>query len=251
MSYHFAEEMAANVPVSQPVAGTSPGSNHADLAELIAHAVPGARPETRRLLQQTARIRKVAPDEIVFLQGEPIPLTLIAQGYGAFRRTTTDGRQLVIGLATRGDLFGYSSLASRPAPVDLVAVTDGELALWSGPDLRPLVGTDGGFALDVIDGIARFIVNLAERVDGFIHQDARQRVLRVLATYGYLFFEEPAVLPRAYLSRLVGTSREMTGRVIRQLEREGVLARVGRTGLQLLSPDLLREAAGSPSAEAS
>jgi hypothetical protein len=45
----------------------------------------------------------------------------------------------------------------------------------------------------------------------------------------------------------VGTSREMTGRVIRQLEREGTIARVGRTGLRLLDPQRLDAASDLPS----
>ena len=67
-----------------------------------------------------------------------------------------------------------------------------------------------------------------ERIEGFLHQDARLRVLRVLAQYRDLFFEEPVVLSRAHLPGLVGTSREMTGSVLRQLEREGTVVRVGR-----------------------
>jgi CRP-like cAMP-binding protein len=67
-------------------------------------------------------------------------------------------------------------------------------------------------------------------------------VLRVLARDRELFFCDPAVLNRTHLPGLVGTSREMTRRVLRQLEREGTLARVGSTGLQLLQPTRLEEA---------
>ena len=79
-----------------------------------------------------------------------------------------------------------------------------------------------------------------------IHQSSRQRVIQVLARYLDLFFGEPAVLSRSHLPSMVGTSREMTSRVIRQLEGEGMVARVGRNGLQLLAPARLHEAATSP-----
>jgi CRP-like cAMP-binding protein len=78
-----------------------------------------------------------------------------------------------------------------------------------------------------------------EGIEGFLHQDARLRVVRILARHRDLFFGEPAVLTRAHLPALVGTSREMTGRVLRQLEREGTIGRVGRTGLRLIRPDQL------------
>jgi CRP-like cAMP-binding protein len=77
---------------------------------------------------------------------------------------------------------------------------------------------------------------LTEKLDGFLHQDSRRRVVGVLLRHRDLFFGDPPVLSRAHLPGLVGTSREMTGRVLRQLEREGTVARVGRTGLRLLDP---------------
>lgn len=174
----------------------------------------------------------------------------MVRGYASFRRTTRDGDQFVLGLATRGDLFGYSSFAARRASVDLVAVTDTQVALWSGDEFRRLVRADPGLAADAIEGMAEYIVDITERLD-FIHHTSRQRVLRALARYGDLFFGQPPVLSRGYLPLLVGTSREMTGRVIRQLEREGMIARVGRNGLRLLSPARLDDAVGSLAEEAS
>jgi CRP-like cAMP-binding protein len=82
-----------------------------------------------------------------------------------------------------------------------------------------------------------------ERIEGFLHQDARRRVLRILARHRELFFGERAVLSRSHLPGLVGTSREMTGRVLRQLEREGMIERFGRSGLRLLRPDRLEAGA--------
>ena len=228
----------------------SANGDFADLPEMIARALPHARPESHRLLAGMARVRTTVASEIIFWQGEPIPLTLVVRGHAAFRRTTPDGRQLVLGLATGGDLFGFTSIAAQRARVDLVAVTNVEVAVWPGPRIRPLAEGDPGLALDAIDGMARFIVDITERLDGFIHQIARRRVVRVLARYGDLFFEEPAVLSRAHLPSLVGTSREMTGRVIRELERDGTLIREGRTGLRLLSPGRLQEAAALNEEEA-
>ena len=95
---------------------------------------------------------------------------------------------------------------------------------------------DAGMALAAIDSMAASLHDTIERIEGFVHQNARRRVLRVLASYRSLFFGDPVILTRAHLPGLVGTSREMTGRVLRHLEREGVVERVGRTGLRLLQP---------------
>ena len=202
------------------------------------------------MLVETGRIRTLVADEIIFWQGEPVPFTVVMQGHAALRRTTPDGRQLVLRLATRGNLVGYTSITGLRASVDLVAVTGAKVAVWPSNRLRSLAAGDEGLALDVIDGMSRYAVEITERLDGFIHQDARRRVVRILARYGDLFFDEPPVLSRAHLPSLVGTSREMTGRVIRELEREETIIRVGRTGLRLLSPARLQEAAALNAEEA-
>ena len=214
-------------------------SDHAEINALIERALPGCGPQAYRLLAETGRIGLVRRGEVIFRQGEPIPLTLMVRGHGAFRRTTVDGQVLMVDIAQPGDLFGYSSIASTHTPVDLVALTDGEVVLWKGTDIRRIAASDSALALVVIDRMAGFLASLTEKVDGFLHQDARRRVIRILNRHRDLFFAEPAVLSRSHLPGLVGTSREMTGRVLRELEREGTIARFGRTGLTLLRPDQL------------
>lgn len=190
-------------------------------------------------MMDMVRCRDVHPGEYIYRQGDPVPLTLIVEGHGAARRTTVGGKELVSGVAPPGVLFGWSGLAVVPSSVELVALTECRIGQWPGPEIRALATDDPGLALAAIDSMAWSLHQTVERIEGFLHQDARLRVLRVLAQYRMLFFEEPPVLTRAELPGLVGTSREMTGHVLRQLEREGTIARVGRAGLRLLRPDQL------------
>jgi CRP-like cAMP-binding protein len=212
-----------------------------ELRELLLRALPDVLPETTSTLVDTARVRRVQPGDLIYEQGEPSPLTLIMHGYAAARRTMENGHVLVTGVAPAGVVFGYSGIAGTQSSVEFVAVTDVVVAQWPGPDLRPLASSDSGLALAAIDSLATSLHAMMERIEGFLHQDARRRVLRVLARDRELFFGEPAVLNRSHLHGLVGTSREMTGRVLRQLEREKIVARVGRVGLRLLRPDILSE----------
>jgi CRP/FNR family cyclic AMP-dependent transcriptional regulator len=215
----------------------------ASLLDLIVHVVPRASAETQQKLARTTNMRRAFADEVIISQGDPVQLTLVTKGYVSFRRTTAAGRELALGVVTRGRLFGFSSLAAAAAAADVVALTDAEFAVWPGRELRQMASADGGLALDIIDGMSGLVVDITERLDGFIHQNARERVLRVLARYADLFFGPSAVLSRRHLPSLVGTSREMTGRVIRDLEREGVIVRSGRSRLRLLSPVRLGDVA--------
>ena len=214
-------------------------TQRAELRELLVHALPACRPETIATLVDGARLWAAKPDDRIYRQGEPVPLTLIVHGYGVAERTTTDGLRLLSGVAPAGRLFGYSGIASSLSSIELIALTECVVAQWPGPLIRALVVADSGLALAAIDSMAGSLHDTIERIEGFVHQNARRRVLRVLATYRELFFGDPVVLSRAHLPGLVGTSREMTGRVLRQLERDGVVTREGRVGLRLLRPDRL------------
>jgi CRP-like cAMP-binding protein len=158
------------------------------------------------------------------------------QGHAAFRRTTAEGHQLTVGIASPGALVGITSVSATISSVEMVALTDSVVATWRGDDFRRLVERDPSLGLGVIDRLATFLNILTEKLDGFLHQDARRRVVRVLARHRDLFFADPPVLTRAHLPGLVGTSREMTGRVLRKLEREGTVARISRARLRLLDP---------------
>ena len=224
---------------SQRSADSESPSGLRSIRELLVGVLPECRVDTIDRLVQTVQMRSIKPGDHIYRQGEPVPLTLILKGYGAARRTTASGKELVSGVAPAGVLLGWSGLAAVPSSIELVALTDCETGQWRGLEVRKLALADAALAGAAIDSMAWSLHQTIERIEGFMHQDARLRVLRILAQHRELFFGEPAVLTRAHLPGLVGTTREMTGRVVRQLEREGTIARVGRAGLKLLRPDLL------------
>ena len=228
------------------MAGSTSSGDQVEARRLIEGALPGTSRATIDCLVETAKARIAPPGEAIFRQGERIPLTLIIRGHGVFRRTTIDGQLLSTGIGHPGGLFGFSSITPTTSPVEFVALTELEVRLWKGPDIRRLAASDPGFALDAADRLAGFVQAMTEGIDGLLHQNARRRVIRILLRHRDLFFAEPAVLTRAELPSLVGTSREMTGRVLRELESEGLIARVGRRGLRLLRPDRLELDARSP-----
>jgi len=225
-----------------PIGGDLSTEWQAVLRAMLRESLPRARAETVERLVASARLRAVSTGAHVYRQEEPVPLTIILEGYGAARRTTSSGKELVSGVAPAGVLFGWSGLASVPSSIELVALTSCVVAQWSGSEARALAEGDPGLAFAAIDSMAWSLHQTIERIEGFLHQDARLRVLRVLAQHRQLFFGDSPVLARAHLPGLVGTSREMTGRVLRTLEDEGIIARHGR-GLRLLQPLALEQAA--------
>ena len=217
----------------------------ADIEGLIDAILPGIQPESIRALVQGGRMHTVRAGETIVRQGEEMPLVLLIRGHAGFRRTTVDGQQVMLGVAYPGGMLCIGSVSATISTVELVALTQAEAMLCRGDIFGRVVAADPELALLMIQQLAARLNLLAEKVDGFLHQDARRRVIRILARHRDLFFSDPPVLTRTHLPSLVGTSREMTGRVLRELERGGVVARVGRTGLKLLDPVPLDEEGAS------
>lgn len=209
------------------------------LHQALLRQLTKCRPETIDALVERARLRRVGIGENIYWQGEPVPMTLVVEGYGISRRTTTQGQQLFSGVALPGTFFGYSGIAGSISSVEIVALTDCVVAQWPGSAIRDFIKADVELGLAAIDSMAGSLHAAMESIEGFMHQDARRRVLRILTRHRSLFFGDPPVLSRAHLAGLVGTTQEMTRRVLRQLEREGTLVRDGRSGLRLLRPDQL------------
>jgi CRP-like cAMP-binding protein len=190
-------------------------------------------------LLREVNLTRVRAHRPVWARGEPIALTILIRGYVGFERTTADGRRLTVGIGYPGRLYGIASVSSQMAAVDMMALTDVEIGIWPAGTLRRLIAADPPIGLDALDQLSAYVNLVTVKLDGYLHQGARGRVLRTLVRHGQLFFGDPPVLSRAYLPGLVGTTREMTGRVLRDLEREGTIARAGRTGLVVLRRDWL------------
>src|SRR5919197_3981363 len=149
---------------------------HARLRDLLEDALPAAAPATIQRLADGAAVGRLAPREPVCRQGEAVRLTLVLAGYVGHWHTTPDGRQMVLAIVRPGGITGHTAIARQSAIADTLAITPAEVAVWSGEDVRRLVAADPGLALDVVDVMARYILQFANRLDRFVHQDARPRV---------------------------------------------------------------------------
>ena len=226
-------------------AAIDPGANdeRVTLRERLLELLRDCRPETICDMVAAASFSRRGAGEQIRRQGEPVPVTLILGGHAISCRTTAHGQVFCGGIVPPGTLFGYSGIGSAQSSVDFFALSECVVAQWHGSEIRRLIKDDVALALAAIVSMATALHEGMESIEGFLHQDARRRVLRILARHRALFFGDEAVLTRAHLSGLVGTSQEMTRRVLRQLEREGAIAREGRSGLRLLRPDLLESPA--------
>jgi len=214
------------------------------LYDVIGKAFPQSRVETRQALVTTARVHVFKRNESILAQGDGSMLALVLRGHVAVVRTTADGHQLILRVVGRGDLAATMPFASAPTSGDAIALAPTAAAFWGGPEVRSQAMADAGFAVGLLDRTLIGVNDFIDRFENLRRQGSIRRVALVLYRYSDLFFEPEPVLTRAHLPKLIGTSREMTSRVLRILESRGIVARVGRDRLALLDRDELARAAG-------
>src|SRR5439155_9838309 len=141
------------MPYAEP-ADPPPTDTRSLVRDRLSKVLEDCRPATITALVDAARIRPFRAGELIYRQGEVVPLTLVLAGYGISRRTTADGQQLLSGVVPSGVPFGYSGIAAAISTVEIVALSNGLVANWRGSEMRELVKSDVALGLVAIDALA-------------------------------------------------------------------------------------------------
>ena len=153
-----------------------------------------------------------------------------------------DGRELILSYLNPGDFIGEMGLFMRPTQREVLVRTKTkcELAEISYADLREsLEGELREYSIEIMTAIgaklAQRLLQARRKVEHLAFLDTQGRVARTLID---LCAEPDAVshpegtqirITRQEVSRIVGCSREMAGRVMKTLEEEGMIRASGKT----------------------
>ncbi len=197
---------------------------------------PDINPTLERFLEHSHRKRYPNRSVIIHEGDSPDTLYYIIQGSVRVMIEDDSGREMVLAYLNKGDFFGEMGLfdiARRSALV--VARENCELAEMSYSKFRFLAQQDPGilFALssqmatrlqhtsrkvinlaflDVTGRIAHTLLELAKQPDAMTHPDGMQ--IRIT---------------RQEIAKIVGCSREMAGRVLKELQDQGLIHARGKT----------------------
>jgi CRP/FNR family cyclic AMP-dependent transcriptional regulator len=191
-----------------------------------------------RFLAHCHRRRYPTKSLIIYAGDKPDVLYYIVEGSVSVLMEDNDGHEIVLAYLNKGDFFGEMGLfdnqpAGRSAWVrakdectlaeisyskfrqlsnenpDLLFELSGQMAAR----LRKTSRKVGDLAfLDVTGRIARTLLDLSKEPDAITHPDGMQ-----------------IKITRQELGRIVGCSREMAGRVLKELEESGLITAAGKT----------------------
>lgn len=228
-----------------PAAAPGDHARRASLAPTLARMLREAGRATREALVQGARLRTFARHDLVAAQGDATLVIFVIAGHLGGWRSDAEGQQHMVRIAAPGALINVVALQRTPSVVDLVGLDDGLVALWPGDLVMTLARRDPGLGIDLLGLALAGAEGLLQRIDGMTFDSVTRRLARILWVERDLLFDpRRPLLSRPELADLAGATREMTGRVIRDFERRGLVGRIGRSGLVLLDSEGLRAEAG-------
>ena len=206
----------------------------------LTRLLPGADAGTLSQLEGAAQRLAYRTRDRLHATGLKVLPFVVLDGHVIVRRVAETGQVYAALIAGPGYLGGLLSISdpASDAVYEMVALTDGTWATWDPRFVRGLALNDAGLAVDLLDRSADFTKVLSMRLDERSFESARQRMAAILNRYGKVIFDTPhPVARRADLAAMIGTSRVMMYRALRELEAEGFVKRQRGGGINILDGD--------------
>jgi len=173
---------------------------------------------------------------IIYAGDAPDALYYISEGSVAVLMNDDDGHEIVLAYLNQGDFFGEMGLfdqgSGRSAWVK--ARTECTLAEISYSKFRQLTQTEPDLMYAVASQMAARLRKTSRKVGDLAFMDVTGRIARTLLD---LAKEPDAIthpdgmqirITRQELGKIVGCSREMAGRVIKELEERALISAAGK-----------------------
>jgi len=200
--------------------------------ELLAHTefFEGASTEVLSALLQHATEVSFRRNDVLFTEGDsPDSLFVVLRGRIAMVNTSTDGRESVLALMDRGDLFGeMGMLDDRPRSATARALEPSTLLRLPYEPVVDLLESWPSLLWGVVRLLAGRIRNMDEALADSVFLDVTGRTAKRLLELSNGNDEFTLPLTQEELAGMVGASRERVNKAISSFIRLGWLEQTDR-----------------------
>jgi len=197
-------------------------------------------PTIERFLEHCHRRQYPAKSLIIYAGDKPDVLYYIVEGSVSVLIEDETGREIVLAYLNPGDFFGEMGLfgddsADSNRSAFVRAKSKCELAEISYNRFRQLSEKDPDILFELASQMALRLRKTSQKVGNLAFMDVTGRIARTLMDLS----KEPDAMThpdgmqiritRQELGRIVGCSREMVGRVLKNLEEQGLITAQGKT----------------------
>jgi len=188
-------------------------------------------------LSRLAARRRYPRDTVVFFENEEGDcLFMILEGRIKVTILGDDGREIILTMLGPGDLFGEMALLdNEPRSATAIAVEESELLLLQRSDFQAVVGDNPGISIALIKVLTARLRRANQQISTLALLDVYGRVARVILDMareeGRRLKDGRIAFRRAThqeIANRIGTTRETVTRMLKDLERQGLVRIEGR-----------------------
>lgn len=188
--------------------------------------LPRAELET---IERCAVVRSFPKNAVIVVEGDRSDsLYAILAGRVKIYLTDERGREIIVNLKEAGDYFGeLAALGDTPRAASVMTLDPSKFAIVPAADIKDCLKRNPDLAMGVIQSMARHIAHLTENVRDLALLNVYQRVARLLlkrATEQNGKLIIASHLSQQEIANHTGASREMVGRVLKELTVGGYIA---------------------------
>ena len=223
----------------------------ASVSTLLLRNVPlfAGLPEAQLSLLTRVVGRKSYPrSSTIIAAGDPTDaLYIVISGRLKVMMSDDEGREVILAILGQGEFFGEMGLVDdEPRSATVIAIEPCELLTIARVDFKKCLAENFDIAMGVMRGLVKRLREADRKIGSLALMDVYGRVARLLMEMAESVDGQMVVtkkLPKQDIAKMIGASREMVSRVMKDLQTSGYIE--VRAGAIFLHDNLLVQDARS------
>lgn len=185
-------------------------------------------PDDLKQLVERSTLKRFPKNSVLVNEGDDTDsLYIIHSGKVKFYLSDEDGKELVLGIAGPGEYFGEIALLDEsPRSASAMSLEECKIFVLSKSQFEAFLKQDTAICLRVMRGLTRRLRELTDNVRDLALMDVYGRIVKTLTNMaekqdGKLVINHK--LTHKDLASMVGSSREMVSRIMKELSRGGYI----------------------------
>ena len=190
--------------------------------------------EQLRALVSVVTRRSAPRGSVIMAAGDPIDsLYIVISGRLKVMMGDADGKEVILSLIGPGEYFGEMGLIDdSPRSASVVAIEACELLAITRRDFKKCLAENFEMSMAVMRGLVKRLREADRKIGSLALLDVYGRVARLLLDMAENVDGEKVVtkrLPKQDIAKMIGASREMVSRVMKDLQTGGYIEMRGST----------------------
>jgi len=184
-------------------------------------------PDAQLILLTQVLLRKPYPkDSTVIAAGDPTDaLYVVISGRLKVMMSDNEGREVILAILNQGDFFGEMGLIDQaPRSATVITIEPCELLTITRTDFTKCLQKNFDFTMNVMRGLVKRLREADRKIGSLALMDVCGRVARLLMEMAETVDGQKVVtrkLPKQQIAKMIGASREMVSRVMKEMETSG------------------------------